>query len=62
VTDPDGAGVANVDVTAGTWDVTGLPEAIFTSFDVTDANGNYQLSVLSGLDYMLYYMPPVPNP
>ncbi len=62
VTNPSGAGVQNVGVSAVSADLTGLSGAQYTNGVVTDSLGNYTMTVLSGTNYTLYFTPPTPAP
>ncbi|MBI4455253.1 MAG: carboxypeptidase regulatory-like domain-containing protein [Acidobacteria bacterium] len=62
VADPSGRGVANTAVVASSRMLPGTT-ACFTSTRVqTDADGNYRVSVISGLNYKIEFVPPAPEP
>jgi hypothetical protein len=62
VTDSSNRGIPEVGVSAFTTSLTGVPNLSFSGFSETDANGNYRLTVLSGLNYQVTFAPPQPNP
>ncbi len=62
ITDTMGVGLADVGVTASTQAVTGAPGMGFSASTLTDANGNYSLSIFSGSGYQLQAVPPKPLP
>ncbi|MGA2262565.1 MAG: carboxypeptidase-like regulatory domain-containing protein [Acidobacteriota bacterium] len=59
VTDSIG-GVANVAVNAYSQSITGAANTSFSASTITDANGNYSITVLSGTNYQVIFVPPVP--
>jgi hypothetical protein len=60
VTDNNGQGVSGVAISAVSSSLTGVPNLQFSGFAQTDANGNYSLVVLSGTNYQIIFVPPVP--
>jgi hypothetical protein len=61
VTDSQGHPVSGVAVSATSQSITGAPSLRFSNFGQTDASGNYSLSVLSGTNYQLVFIPPPPQ-
>ena len=63
VTDPETKGVENVHVNASSEHITGAAGLLFESrAAITDSDGNYTLTVLSGTAYTLSFTPPEPRP
>ena len=63
VTDPNGAPVEGVYVTAASGQsLVGAGNAAFTITAVTDAQGHYSMKVLAGTDYLVDARPPVKAP
>lgn len=62
VTNSQGQGVAGVSVGAFSDQVTGAPGVYFAGGADTDMNGNYIFQVLSGTNYTLTFIPPMPTP
>lgn len=57
----DGAsGVANVTVSATSQSITGAAKTLFSASTTTNANGDYSMTVLSGVNYQVEFVPPVP--
>jgi hypothetical protein len=63
VTDSHGNPVNSVTVNASSQSITGFttPGLGFATFAQTDASGNYSMSVLSGTNYSLTFIPPPPS-
>jgi len=61
VTNNLGVGVSGVSISALSSSLTGVPNLQFSGFAQTDANGNYSLVVLSGTNYQIIFVPPVPT-
>ena len=61
VSDGSGNGVANVTVSATSQSITGAANVGFTGGGTTDANGNYVITVLSGTNYQVIFVPPTPT-
>lgn len=57
VTGAGGEGLGNVSVSVTTTSLTGVSGATFTSSTTTDGQGNYSLTVLSGVDYTVSFVP-----
>jgi len=62
VTNSQGQGVAGVNVGAYSVNVTGATDVGFTAGAQTDGSGNYSMTVLSGANYQMTFVPPMPNP
>ena len=62
VTDASGNGVKDVAVDVFGEMLTGAPNTAFSSSTITDAKGNYSVSVISGNNYQLKFTPPVAKP
>ena len=60
VTDGNGNAVSGASITATSESITGTPGLQFSNFAQTDADGNYSFSVLSGTNYQLFFIPPIP--
>jgi hypothetical protein len=58
VVDRLGRGIEGVTVRAYTNAVTSTPNVNFVAIGVTDAGGNYSLTVVSGTNYQLMFIPP----
>jgi len=61
VTDGGGRPVNGVAITANSTSITGGQISTFTTFGLTDANGNYSLVVLSGTNYQVSFIPLPPS-
>ena len=59
VTDSGGNPVSDATVTAYSLSITGVPAVQYSNHVLTDANGNYSMSVLSGTGYILSFYPPM---
>jgi hypothetical protein len=57
VTDSGGSGVANVSISASSDSITGGQFSMFAGYGQTDAGGNYSMTVFSGTNYQIYYLP-----
>jgi hypothetical protein len=57
VTDSNGNGLSNVTITAGSNSITGGQFGFFAGYAQTDAGGNYSMTVFSGTNYQIYYLP-----
>jgi hypothetical protein len=63
VTDTGGKGVSNVIVTASSQSISGASGVGYTALGgMTDADGNFSFSVLMGTNFLINFMPPMPNP
>jgi hypothetical protein len=60
VTDGNGNAVSGASISATSQSITGTPGLQFSNFAQTDAAGNYSFSVLSGTNYQLLFIPPIP--
>ncbi len=61
VTDGSGKPVSTVTITAMSLSITGGQISTFTGFAQTDASGNYSITVLSGVNYTISFIPPTPT-
>jgi hypothetical protein len=62
VTDGLGRGIGGVFVDARSESVTNAPGARLSNSSMTDENGSYSFSVLSGTNYEVTFTPPLPGP
>jgi hypothetical protein len=63
VTDSSARGISGVRVSAFTQNLTGAANVGFASVgSTTDANGDYRLTLLSGSNYQISFIPPEPEP
>jgi hypothetical protein len=62
VTNPQAQGVAGVNVVATSSQISSAAGVTFTISGVTDAGGDYSLTVPSGAGYQLFFSPPKPQP
>ncbi len=60
VTDSRGNPVNGVAVSAASQSITGTPDLQYSNVAQTDTSGNYRLTVLSGSNYTLTFIPPLP--
>ena len=58
VRDGSGQPVANVTITAGSFSISGGQIITFDTFGTTDASGFYSLTVFSGTEYSMSFLPP----
>ncbi len=62
VTDSLGRALSGVSVTAYAQGLSGAPNLGFAANTITDSQGNYSLTLLSGTGYRLDFIPPIPTP
>ncbi len=62
VTDSTGKGVKNVSVSAFSKELSGAADLGYAGLAQTDAGGNYELILLSGVNYEIQFIPPTPEP
>ena len=62
VTDGSAKGVKDVSVLAYSKDLSGASGLAFSGSATTDASGNYELVLLSGTNYQVQFVPPLPKP
>jgi len=62
VTNNQGQGVAGVDVSAYSSQITGAAQVYYAAGAETNTDGNYTMQVLSGTNYQLTFTPPRPTP
>jgi hypothetical protein len=62
VTNGTGTGVKDVAVAAYSQELSGAPALSYSGTATTDANGNYELILLSGTNYGVTFAPPLPTP
>jgi hypothetical protein len=53
--------VSGAFISATSQSLTGVPNVRFMNYGQTDANGNYSVTVRSGSNYQLMFIPPIPN-
>ena len=61
VTDSGGNPVSNVAIAANSTSISGGQISQFNGYSQTDANGNYSMVVLSGVNYLISFIPPPPT-
>ena len=62
VADSGGQPLAGISVLAYTKSVSGASNLAFSAGTVTDSRGDYAITVVSGTEYELQFIPPIPTP